>query len=247
MIRTSHNAGIATIALDRAAKRNAMTPRMLELLVEAIESAARSTEVRAIVLTGEGEAFCAGFDLTLCRGDDTVLESLLSGLSFAVRSLRRAPQPVVAAAHGAAIAGGCALLGGCDVVVTNAQAKLGYPVVRLGISPAVSAPTLRLMAGDGASRARLLDSALIDGVEARRIGLAHECTAAADEVLSRAMAIAQELAGKPASGVRATKKWLNELDGLDDGAILDSALGASLGLVGSDEQHARLEALWSKP
>ena len=137
MVRTSTENGVATITLARAEKRNACTPAMLTELEQAI----RGVRGRVLVLTGDGDVFCSGFDLTLCKDDDRVLGQLLGGLSACVRALRAMDMPVVVSAHGAAIAGGCALLGGCDVVVTNSDAKLGYPVLPLGISPAVSAPT----------------------------------------------------------------------------------------------------------
>lgn len=175
-----------------------------------------------------------------------MLESLLAGLSRAVRALRRAEAPVIVAAHGAAIAGGCALLGAGDIVITNAAARLGYPVVSLGISPAVSAPVLRLLTGDGPCRERMLDPALIDGREAARIGLAHECVDEAAQVMERAVTIARAIAGKPRSGTAATKRWLNEVDGSDSDAAFDAALGASLSVVGSEEERTCLDVLWKK-
>ena len=175
-----------------------------------------------------------------------MLRELLSGLSRAILALRAAPQPVVIAALGAAIAGGCALLGGADYVVTDACAKIGYPVTRLGISPAVSAPFVLPHVGPAAARARLLDSTLIDGREALRIGLAHECLASAAEATARAEQIAAELAAKPTIGLRATKQLLDELDGTNPTGAAERALGVSLGLVGSAEQAERLTQLWKR-
>src|SRR5262252_9290302 len=128
MIQVEPRGDISIIRLNRPDKRNAMTPKMLARLCEAIDTASAA---KAIVLSGVGDVFCAGFDLTLCRDDDAVLGDLLTGLSRAVRAIRSTPCPVVTSAHGAAIAGGCALVAAADVVVTNVEAKLGYPVVRL--------------------------------------------------------------------------------------------------------------------
>lgn len=236
MIRRERRGAVLVLSLDRAAKRNALTPAMLARLYADVEGIA--ADVRAIVLAGEGSVFCAGFDLRLCAEDGESLSHLLTELSDCVAALRRHPAPVVVAAHGAAIAGGCALLGGADVVVTDRGAKLGYPVVRLGISPAVSAPFLRAAIGAGAARARLLDPGLIDGSHAVKIGLADECVERAEGVRDRAIAIASALADKPTSGVRATKMWLNELDGALD--CRDRGLAASLAIVGSEEQRRLL-------
>lgn len=227
--------------LDRPDKRNALTPDALANLEEiARHVRAGCGRADALVLAGSGPVFCAGFDLHLCRDDPGVSAALMERLSRAIRSLRSLPTPVVVAAHGAAIAGGCALLGGADVVVTDRSARLGYPVVRLGMSPAVSGPTLSRMVPGGALRRLLLDPGLIDGVEAARVGLAHRLVDSPDEALPQALEIAEALASKPTPGLHTTKRWLNEIDGTDQPALFETALAASLGLVGRDEERARL-------
>lgn len=243
MIRTEWRATsprpVAVVWLDRAQKKNALTPAMLDDLCSALAQAAPAAA--ALVLAGRGDAFCAGFDLTLCRDDSRALKDLLVGLSRAIRLMRDLPVPVVLAAHGAAIAGGCALLGGADVVVTHASCRLGYPVVRLGISPAVSAPFLVPGVGAGPARDLLLGGGLISGRDALELGLAHALAATAEQTVDEARAVADRLAAKPAVGVAATKRWLNELDPAPAAA---GALDVSLSLVGSAEERERLSALW---
>jgi len=238
--------GVGEIVLDRPEKRNALTPAMLAQIAEAARELEKDAAVRALVVRGEGRAFCAGFDLDLCRDDDDALAELLNGLSLAVRALRRLAKPVVCAAHGGAIAGGCALLGGADIVVTDQHAKLGYPVVRLGISPALTAPTLRASVGGSALRRLLLDPEIIDGAEARRLGLAHICVETPEDVTARAQIEAVKLAKKPTGGLRATKAWMNQLDGSADDELFDATLRASLSLTGGEEERALLEAMWAK-
>lgn len=245
MIRTlrGSNAPVARIILDRPEKKNALTPPMIASLVAALREQASDASINAIVLEGEGAAFCSGFDLTLCRENSDAMDALLTGLAGVMRVMRRCDTPIVIAAHGAAIAGGCALLGGADVVVTHHDAKIGYPVVRLGISPAVSASTFRLAVGDGKARERMLDTALMSGWDACRAGLAHECLEDAGKVRDRALAVAEQLASKPRHGLTATKRWLGEIDG-SFGPDSARALDASLALVGSPEERERLAALW---
>lgn len=234
---------VAVIRLDRAAKRNALTPAMLASLTGSVD---RANSARAIVLSGVGDVFCAGFDLSLCRDDESVLAALLRGLSLAIRALRASACPVVASAHGAAIAGGCALLGGCDVVITHDDAKLGYPVVRLGVSPAVSYPTFAAHVGQGPAVARLCDSGLITGRDALRLGLAHECLESPHMCEPRALEIANTLADKLPHAMTHTKRLIDRLAGLDSPTAFDAALQTSLSLVGSAEQRERLAALWAK-
>lgn len=245
MIRVAVRAGVARIALDRAAKRNAMTPEMLRGLAEALASLSPDQGARCILLEADGDVFCAGFDLKLCQADPGALKDLLRGLSDAIAALRGSPLPVVACVTGAAVAGGCALLAGADIVVADAACKLGYPVLRLGISPAVSAPTLRTRIGDGPTRARLLDTRLIDAAEALRIGLVHHVLPTPAEARAAAEQIAADLATKPAAGIAATKAWLNELDGVA-AAEIAAALEVSLSLVGGEEERERLAAAWGR-
>ncbi len=233
---------ILEIAIARPEKRNAMTPAMLVDLKKSIGEIGPS--VRTLLLSGDGNVFCAGFDLSLCKDSPNgqVMRSLLTGLHSCIGALFALDMPVVIAAHGAAIAGGCAILGGGDVVVTNAEAKLGYPVARLGVSPAVSAPFLRNLAGDGVARVRELENGLIDGRAALACGLAHECLDRAEDVRERSLQIAQHLASKPAGAMAATKRWLREIAPI---SLAERGLQASLALVGGEEERRLLPAAWT--
>lgn len=237
MIRVQDNANgpadgpspVSIIFLARPEQRNALTPDMLGGLLRALDTL--EIQGRAIVLAGDGEAFCAGFDLRLCQQDLGALRELLTLLSRTVLRMRAARVPVVIAAHGAAIAGGCALLGGADHAVTNEGAKLGYPVVSLGLSPAVSAPFLSAAVTDADCRERLLDPGLISGGDALRIGLAHECVAEPADVLPAAVRAGANLASKPAHAFAAAKDWLDEIERQNLGARgqdLASAAGLAL-------------------
>lgn len=234
---------VAVVTLQRAERRNALTPAMLDELCDAI-ARADASEARAIVLMGRGPVFCAGFDLDLCleSTDGSTMRLLLSGLSRAIAALRTARSPVVVAAHGAAIAGGCALLGGGDIVVSDRGAKFGYPVARLGVSPAVSGPFATESLGPGGARSVMLDQQLFDGERAWRMGLVHELVDERGDAANRAMTIARELSAKPSAGLRATKGWLSALSGSLEAR--EQALGVSLALTGSEEErHGLKEAL----
>lgn len=241
MIQREPVGEVMIIRLDRADKKNALTPEMMRDLTGAIST---SLSARAIVLSGVGDVFCAGFDLALARDDAAALEALLVELASACAAVREAPCPVVCSAHGAAIAGGCALLAACDFAVADEQAKIGYPAVKLGISPAVSAPTLSATAGAAAARSRTLDPGLVTGLEAFRLQVISHLVATPRESEPRAIALAQELAAKPRHALGYTKRWLNELDGSIDPERSAAALGASLSGVGGEESAQRLAALW---
>lgn len=237
-------AWLAAVTLERASKRNALTPDMLEALCGAFER--MPEEIKAVVVSGDGPAFCAGFDLRLCAADESgaTMHSLLSGLSKCVRLMRELPQPVVLAIHGSAVAGGCALLGGADIVVAERETQLGYPVVKIGVSPAVSAPFLGASVSAGSMRALLMDPGLIHAGRAMELGLVHETCDGPGATKERANDIARLLAIKPGFGVVATKSLVNELSSCMAG-MAQEGLDASLSLTGSDEERDRLSELWS--
>ncbi len=229
---TPHNS-IAIIRIDRPDKRNALTVKMLASLRQTI---ANTMSAHAVVLSGTGDVFCSGFDMIACRDDESVLPQLLEGLAQVTRDLRDHPAPIIISAHGAAIAGGCALLAAADFSITNAASKIGYPVVRLGISPAVSAPHLFTKTSAGSARVRQLDPALISGTEAHALGLVTEVLPTIAECEPRAIALAESLAQKPRHALAYTKRWLNELDNSSDIPTLTRALNASLSIANSPEQ-----------
>ncbi len=244
MIRVEVHDSIARIVLDRPAKRNALTPEMLDALTAAVRAQDADASVRCLLLCADGPTFCAGFDLKAAAGDTDILRAQLESLSAAVRTLRRFRTPVVCAAQGGAIAGGCALLGSADLVVADRKAKIGYPVVAIGLSPAVSAPTLEMTIEDSLTRARLLDPGLITGERAHEKGLVTHLVDHPDDVLACAQELAEMLAGKPPHAVARTKAWLNTLDRTNDDEPFARALGVSLATVGTDENRSKLASLW---
>jgi enoyl-CoA hydratase/carnithine racemase len=248
MITVEQHGAVLEIRLARPEKRNALTPEMFARLTSETEIDKIDYETcRALMLSGEGAVFCGGFDLQLCLDQLGTLGELLMQLGLLVQRMRILSIPVVVAAHGAAIAGGCALLSGADYVVTNDESKIGYPVVPLGISPAVSAATLRLAVGDGWCRERLLDPALISGREAVRIGLAHESVQRAEEVRPVALERARGLAEKPAPAIRQTKRWLREIEEtLGPEEAGRRSLMASLAIADKAEQQERLARLFRR-
>lgn len=243
-LTTSRSGSVLTLRLNRPERRNAMTPSMLVSLHQAIDGAAAEPDPpKALLLLGEGKAFCAGFDLDLCAADPGggTMRALLTGLSETIRAMRAAPFPTVIGVQGAAVAGGCALLGGADFVVAEAGAKFGYPVLKLGVSPAVTAPFLTESVGTGACRRHLLEPELFDAAHAEAIGLVDEVVADADALADRAGRIASELASLPSVAVRETRAWLERITG--SAGLRLPALEASLALAGGEEERLRIARL----
>ncbi len=236
----SREGAVVAIALNDPDRRNALGVAMFDALDTALKALVADDETRVVLLRGEGRAFCAGFDLAAAVEDSSLMGTYIERLSGVTRRLRRLPQVVVAAVQGAAIAGGCALLSACDFVVMAADAKAGYPVHQLGVTPAVTIPTLQQAIGAGPARALLLGGALLDGAAAHRIGLATHLAASTESVRDEAMDVCRMLAAKPPGGLRATKAWLNELDGSLDGRRFEGPARSSAAAAGSDEARRML-------
>lgn len=239
LIRLEHHGRIALLSLSRQGKRNAMTPDMFAQLHALLPP---DHAIDGLVLTGDGPVFCGGFDLKLAAHTPGTLEILLRELARTIAALAARSHPVVIAAHGAAIAGGCALLAAADLTLGTPDGQYGYPVVRLGLSPAISFPYLRTLIHDGPARERLLDSSLIPGSEAHRIGLLHHLEPTPDACRQAALSACQRLAAKPRHAFAATKQLLRELH--NAAATADRALTVSLNTADTPECHDRLTALF---
>jgi enoyl-CoA hydratase/carnithine racemase len=129
-------------------------------------------------------------------------------------------------------------------VVTSPDAQLGYPVHRIGVSPAVSLPALVAGAGHGGARRITLGGDILDGSQAVRMGLASHCAPSAEELEPFVDALAERLMAKGPQAVRATKRWLNELDGSADPALHRHAELASAAAASGDEFAGLLRAFW---
>jgi methylglutaconyl-CoA hydratase len=240
----------ALLELNEPEKRNALGVRMFSSLHAALSQCrvlaeAEQGPIRSLLLSGRGPAFCGGFDLAACHESPALLRTLVEQLSAAIQALRALPVPVVAQVHGVALAGGCALLAGCDLVLVAPDAQLGYPVHRIGVSPAVTLPALMANAGPGRTREITMSGTLYTGVQAVRAGLATSVTSTAQELAQAALTCCAALNAKGPRALRATKAWLNELDGSQCDANFAHTAAASAAAAEGDEFAALLRAFWS--
>jgi enoyl-CoA hydratase len=203
---------IAEITLNRPENRNSMTDDVLEGLREAVTRVKEDRDLRCLIVTGRGKSFCAGADFKsgAQRDDPGGAAVLPHERSFAMYSpflsLLDVEVPIVGALNGHAVGGGLGLAVVCDIRVANRDARYGANFVRLGLHPGMATTYLlpRLM---GVPRATelLLTGRLVSGAEAAELGLVHYAEAAED-VLSRALALAREVASAAPQAVRWTKQ-----------------------------------------
>lgn len=237
---------IVSLTLNDPDKRNAMSAAMFDALEARLREAAHVGSVHVLHIRANGKAFCAGFDLAAAVDEPALLESFIHRLSGVIRFLRRSPMVVIAEVQGAALAGGCAMLSGCDLVMASPGAKFGYPVHALGISPAVTIPTLSQMIGDGAARSLLLGGRIISANEAENIGLVTRISATDESLADETRTLCDTIANHGPSALAATKQWINELDGSLDDARFDAPTASSARLATQPEAVAKLREFWSR-
>jgi methylglutaconyl-CoA hydratase len=170
---------VATITLNRPERRNALDDVMTRELLESFNVANRSSDVRVVILTGNGPSFCAGMDLECLQkyselGHNENLEdarSFMRLLQF-IYGLRK---PVIAAVNGPALGGGCGLVAACDFVfAARDKAAIGAPEVRLGFLPALILIFLIKRMGEGRAKEFVLQGDRLDAITAKNNGLVTE-------------------------------------------------------------------------
>lgn len=188
--------GVATLTLNRPERRNALSGALVESIHEALDEVEKDPEVRAVVLTGAGRAFCAGGDLAGGMGGDSFLDGHLGRGRYA-ELLSRMPRlrvPLVAGVNGDALGGGLGLVVGCDLAVADPAARLGTPEIKVGLFPWIILAALQRHV----PRKALVEMALLGerfpADQGVALGLLNRLTAPGE-----ALAEAQELAGRLAS------------------------------------------------
>ncbi len=233
--------GIVTLTLNRPDARNALSLDLILAFRAALDQVRVDQSARVVIVAGAGKSFCAGMDLRGVMDDPATMGRMLRELAEATVTLRNLPCPTIASVQGAAVGGGCGLAVVCDFAISHADAKLGYPEVDLGVSPAVVAPWLIRKIGAGRARAMLLRGGTISGTEALALGLVDRLAPQA-EVGSAASALAAALMAGGKNALSVTKRWLNELDGSwDSDAVLRGAT-LSAEVIQTEEAQTRVRA-----
>ncbi|MBS1820445.1 MAG: enoyl-CoA hydratase/isomerase family protein [Acidobacteria bacterium] len=221
--------GVKTIMLNRPERRNAMTPEMQDELIAALEKAATG-HCRVVVLTGAGEAFCAGLDLQHLQAiaDKSQSEHVADAERVArlFRTLYELPKPTIAVVHGAAIAGGTGLATICDFTLAAPGVKFGFTEVKIGFVPALVSAFLALQVGDKRSRDLLLTGRLFTSEQAADLGLVNEVVHP-EELADRASALANCLKTNSPQSMAATKRLMATQNRLWLDAAIAHALTAN--------------------
>lgn len=219
---------VAHLRLNRPAKLNAINGEMLEAIGAALDRAEEDTAVRVIVLSGEGRAFSAGFDLDMGSpangetGQDLLRKELRQDFDLIMR-FWHCPKPVIAAVHGFCLGSSMEISAVCDLTIAAEGCRFGAPEVRFG-SGIVCLILPWIIGQKNARELLLVGSDRVDAVRAEAIGLVNRVVAA-NELIQRAFELANEIAVNDPVAVQLTKQALNrtlEIGGLT--AALEEAL-----------------------
>ena len=255
LVLVTQSGAVQTLALNRPAALNSFTAELHAQLLAALEAAAQAPDVRCIVITGAGRAFCAGQDLSdpavapdLTPGAapkdlGDVIEKLYGPLCLRIRSM---PIPVIAAVNGVAAGAGANLALGCDLVLAARSASFIQAFTKIGLVPDTGGTWLlpRLV-----GRAQALGLALLGdrlpAPEAERLGLIWRCVED-DALQDEAQALAQRLAAMPTKALVATRQALDAAALMDYGQALahEAALQRTLGA--SADYREGVEAFTAK-
>ena len=240
---TEVEGGRATLTLNRPEMRNPTSVALLDAMDRALDEIAAAPEVKVLVLAGAGKSFCSGLDLDETTADTATIHKLLTRLSEVMRRLRRLPLATIACVQGAAIGGGFGFMAVCDLRIAHAEAKIGYPPLRTGLSPALMSPWLIRLIGPSAARAMLMAGGTISGSAAHANGIVSHLVER-DEISACADALAAELLTGPPHAMQAMKTLLNDLDGSMLDEPLDRAAAVSADVIAHRETQARLRELF---
>jgi enoyl-CoA hydratase/carnithine racemase len=210
ILQADRQGRVLRLFLNRPDQRNALNAELCRTLVDALEEADRDPAIGAILLAGRGKSFCAGMDLKeVGTGDSEELAKLHERL-FTVGS--RLGKPLIAAVHGAALAGGTGLVANCHIVIAAENATFGLTEIRLGLWPFLVFRAVAMALGERRAVELSLTGRIFGGREALEVALAHEVT---EDVEKRGMAVAESLAAFSPTAIRSGLSFVQETRGAD--------------------------------
>jgi methylglutaconyl-CoA hydratase len=234
LIKLRKNLPSGTIILNRPAKRNALSRELLEQIKQAFHDFHQERNVRAVILTGAGDAFCSGMDLTemlaTTRQPEAQAQAQWYEDAVAYKDLLDImlmfPKPIIAAVNGPAVAGGAGLVLAADIVVASKNASFGLPEPRRGLAAGMVAPLLEFRIGGSQAARLLLTADMITAQEAHRIHLFHELVDD-DLIWARAHELAETCAKSAPESLLLTKRMINETVGNHLGVSLSAGAATS--------------------
>jgi 2-(1,2-epoxy-1,2-dihydrophenyl)acetyl-CoA isomerase len=211
--------GVGRIVLDRPDARNALTLAMRDGIIDAVRSFRADPKVRAVLITGEGDSFCAGMDLgasTVAQAGQpdftprTTSEALRAGVQTFIRELWELDLPTVAAVNGPAVGPGAHLALACDFVLVHTRSRFIWTFAKWGlVADAGGAYLLPRLVGLPRAKAMVMLGEGATGAEAVDLGLAYRCIDDPEALLPEAVELTRRLAAGPTRSIGLSKRLMN--------------------------------------
>ena len=262
-ITVTLSGGVADVRLNRPEKLNALDHAMFAALVATGERLKHEPGLRAVVLSGEGRAFCAGLDMgrfeKMAEPDNASVSAASNAERLGKRShgdanssqqaalvWRQIPVPVIAAVHGAALGGGFQVALGADIRFVAPDTKMSILEIKWGLVPDMGGTVLmRKLARADVIRELTFSGRIFSGTEALAYGFA---TRVSERPHEDAMAYAREVADKSPHTIRAAKRLLKLSESADDASLLLAESNEQIGVMGGPNQvEAVAAALQKRP
>ncbi|MFM9978378.1 MAG: crotonase/enoyl-CoA hydratase family protein [Sphingomonadaceae bacterium] len=240
---------IADVRLTRADKMNAIDPAMFAAIGAAIDSLHDRTDIRCVVLSGEGRAFCAGLDMTsmAAGGSGTAPDRNAQGSilpQHVTWGWRQLPMPVIAAVHGVAFGGGFQIMSGACIRIAAPDTRFAIRELYWGIVPDMAGwPIWRGLVRDDVLRELVYTAREFDAAEALRHGFV---TRIADDPHAEAMALARTIAAQSPHAIRAAKRLANAAHDLEPRAMLALETAEQIRLIGKPNMMEQVAAHMAK-
>ena len=232
--------GIGRITLNRPQAMNALTPAMLKELKTAVLSAGKDDDVKVIVLTGAGRAFCAGVDLK-ALGDQKLVNGMVGDIldlpaRELINAIRSVPRAVICMVNGFCFTGALEIMLACDIVIASEEAKIGDTHAKWGLRPTWGM-SARLPRRVGYLKAKEISftAEAITGKEAERIGLINMAVPA-DKLEEALQGMAKKIMGNSAQSIAAYKKLYNSNESLTLDKSLELEFGSDFEITDSLER-----------
>jgi enoyl-CoA hydratase/carnithine racemase len=247
MIRVGARDRVTRVILDRPEKKNALNWDMIPPLADAIRTAEADTECRCLVITGEGDTFCAGRDLGAGKGREGDLQEVLAdddAYLAIFEALRTLSKPSVAVVRGHAVAGGFTLAMACDFVVAERTARFGALEMRGGFPAAVNTAILSHLVGPRHALELLLSADSFSAERLHGMGLVNRLADGPEALQKVADDMVQGLVDLEPVAVRLTKETLRAVSAMPLGEALtvSKQLNALLMASGRIEKAAEIFA-----
>lgn len=207
---------IATLTLNRPSQYNCLSEELLSELLTQLKIISKNSNIRVVVIQGNGVAFCAGHDLKQMRRNPSKIyyQNLFKKCSEFMVTITELPQPVIAKVHGVATAAGCQLVATCDLAIGSESSAYAASGINLGLFCSTPSVAISRNISKKKSAEMLFTGELVTGKEAVSMGLINSCVA--DDALEDATALmAAKIAKKPSVAVSIGKKMFNRQIGMN--------------------------------